>query len=256
MTLSKSRPMSRLSNFFSRSEPTLLQPVQELEEEESSEAVPNKRMIQQPRLQRQHSRFQRLSQFISPALILATDSEILQDPQKPPHKDQVLRKPVPSQYRQPSIAPLQGSAPADSLTSEQNRRPASSHKLHKATDSASYSKPLPRAQSPGPTPTTPDNGRLRGSSLAPPASTDAQENISVSSPVNSRPNSYHSEGEVEGDASSRLRRKSWLRGKSRSRNVSQDLDSSHGSTAWVYTKSHKVDYDLSPLVNGEKVRQP
>lgn len=254
MTSSKSTPKRRLSNFLSRSAPTFLQPVQESEEE--SEAVPNKKMIQQRRLQWRPSRFQRLSQFF-PTLIITTDSKTMQDSQRPqvPQKDKILRKPAPAQYGQSSPAPSRVPPRAlSTVTAQIPPPPNSSHKLHKKPDSLNLSKPQPRAQSPSPNHAISNYQRPRGNSLAPPRATDIPQGRSVSSPVNSRPNSYHSEGE-EGSSTSRLGRKSWLRGRSRSRNVSQDLlDNAHPSHAWVNTGSQKIDYNLSLLINGEKVR--
>jgi hypothetical protein len=78
----------------------------------------------------------------------------------------------------------------------------------------------------------------------------------VSSPVNCRPTSYHSEGEGGGsNAISKLRRRSWMPGGSggrRSRSSSRDNDE-HAPIAWVNAAGRKIDYNINLLLAGEKV---
>jgi hypothetical protein len=76
----------------------------------------------------------------------------------------------------------------------------------------------------------------------------------VSSPVSSRPTSYHSEGEGGSNAISKLRRKSWMPGGSggrRSRNASQEHDQ-QAPAAWVNAGNQKIDYNVKFLLSGEK----
>lgn len=92
--------------------------------------------------------------------------------------------------------------------------------------------------------------RERSSSLAPPVSQNDGQRRVASSPTTSRPTSYHSDQEGNKKLN---KRKSWL-GMSRSRNTSQDLDPAHLASAWVVMGGQKMDYMLSMLTDGLKVR--
>jgi len=81
------------------------------------------------------------------------------------------------------------------------------------------------------------------------------QNRAVSSPINSRPGSYHSAEDGSDHATgSKLQRKSFLPGgKSKSRHSSQETNETHGTGAWVNAGEHKIDYNMTLLTNGEKV---
>jgi hypothetical protein len=254
----------RVSDLVSQLAPELLETVGEVEEsvlgkKERLEEVPQSQ-VNMLSPQQRPSRLHRLSSFLP---TLRTDSK----PQKDSLRKPVPRKQVPSQYRQssanpPTRPPPTAPVPASQYPVDPLGPPLHPpHRLHKAGPAL----PLP-AQSAGPHTSahtsahTPAQERRR--SLAPPVGQSevgqgGQPRV-VSSPVSSRPTSYHSEGEGSTNAISKLRRKSWMpggiggTGGRQSRNTPQG-DEQHTSVAWVNAGSHKIDYNINLLLAGEKV---
>lgn len=99
--------------------------------------------------------------------------------------------------------------------------------------------------------------RSRVNSLVPPVVPSTETTITgnyraVSSPMTSRPDSYHSENEMAPTG----RRRSWMPtipGKPKSLNVSQDLGT-HDLGAWVNAGAQQIIYNSNLLVQGERVR--
>jgi hypothetical protein len=138
----------------------------------------------------------------------------------------------------PPQSPRSSSAPRPGLPPSRLHKPESPSRSH-----------LPLRPDPD---ATPQQGRERSHSLAPPVARNGGHARAVSSPTHSRPTSYHSD--QEGSKAGKLgKRASWL-GLSRSRPTSQELDYAKLPTAWVEMQGQVMDYNLSLLTRGEKVR--
>jgi hypothetical protein len=252
--MAPSKFLRRRVSDLSQSAPALLERIHEVEEgvlneKEHREEVPpsqvNMLSLQQ-RPSRRPSRLHRLSSFLP---ILRTNSKL----QKVQSRTQVPRKQVPSQYREPSPnAPSRPPPTAPVPTSQFTPAavaPPTSNRLQKAGAPPQ----LPAAQSADPHTIT--QGRRRGNSLVPVVQSEFGHARVVSSPVDARPASYHSDGEGGSNAISKLRRRSWIPGGNggrRSRNASQD-DNEHAPVAWVNAGGNKIDYKVNVLLAGEKV---
>ncbi|KAF4627809.1 hypothetical protein G7Y89_g10342 [Cudoniella acicularis] len=227
-----------------------LEPVRESAEHISSEMPHYLRdMLQKPQ---RASRLQRLSIFL-PTLKTNIDSKRAKETQPPPLPSDPA-SPLPDRAAPPPPSRLPPSPPQFA----NDPVPPISSKKPQKSESPSRIQPLPRALSRAPARlNTEGYTSNRSSSLAPPPiASDVGHNRSVSSPVTSRPvSNYHSsEGEADPSGTHKLekKRKSWLGGGRRSRNASQE-DLNYVSDAWVNAGSHKIDYNLSLLINGEKV---
>jgi len=248
---------------FSQSVP-ILQTVNETEDELpwEQDLVASRKMLLTTK---RPSRLERLSSYLLP--LKTTDSKIQKD--QPQHR--VHRKRLPSPYTEaPQQHPFQApSRPPPVAPGNENLPPAQAppnptNRLQKPASPSRQPQPQPSASSPrshSPSYTHGDGTRPgertrpRGNSLAPPPALQDNSPGSPTTPLSSRPTSYHSEGETD-NATSKLR-KSWMPGgsgggRSRSRNTSQDL--SQTSTAWVNAGAAKIDYSTAYLLSGEKVR--
>lgn len=229
--------------------PFVLEPLPELDEARAMEAV-NPNLLSKPRPRVSPSpRMRRLSAFLPSLYINQEKSKLSQDTQRP----QVPRKPAPIIQNAAPNRPPTRDAPSAPLSNDGTPPPAK--KRLQKSDSPNRLKPLPNARSGSPARTEASSAtgnRSRTNSLL--AIAPSPQGRSVSSPINSRPNSYHSGEDGSDPASgSKLRRKSFmLGGKSRSRHASQEAEV-HGSGAWVSAGTGKIDYQLALLTNGEKV---
>ncbi|KAH6665933.1 hypothetical protein B0J14DRAFT_491414 [Halenospora varia] len=202
-------------------------------------------MLQKPQ---RPSRLQRLSLFL-PNLKTNIDSKKLKAIQPPP--------PIPltqSPDQSPPLPPLPPTraAPSAPQAARDHTPPPTSRKLRKP-ESPNRILSLPRALSPTRSQLNTDGFTPRSSSLAPPPPEVAQGR-SVSSPVSSRPVSNYLGGDADlGIHKLEKKRKSWLGGGRKSRNISQENLGQYQAEAWVNAGSHKIDYNLSLLINGEKV---
>ncbi|CAG8970656.1 hypothetical protein HYALB_00003410 [Hymenoscyphus albidus] len=149
----------------------------------------------------------------------------------PPQRD------APPPSRLPPPAPT--SPPLQPISSGRLQKPQSpSQKLVVSTNTI----PIPPLHPPS----EQRRSRRSSSSLLSAVGPGVQHNRSVSSPLNARPQT--SNGELTFS-----KRSSWMNLGRRSQHSStEDLNSST-SDAWVNAGSHKIDYNLSLLLNGEKV---
>jgi hypothetical protein len=189
---------------------------------------------------------------------LNTSSKLQKDPPPPPPPD----RPAPQAYETSTpenlLPPSRAPPPTPQHTKTPSNGSSSSRQLHNTQ--------TPPDRLPVGTPTSltgnlnslPPN-RPRGNSLLPPAPSSETTIVggyrAVSSPMASRPTSYHSEGEM----APTTKRKSWMPSvpgmiKPRSRNVSQNLELTHDLGAWVNAGEHKIIYNSNLLIQGERVR--
>jgi hypothetical protein len=228
-----------------------LHPLQELNEEGTMEAV-NLNFFHKPRSRLQRSsRMQQLSAFLPTLRISPDKSKHSKDTPLPPlsFDQNASRSRPPTRNAPPAPLPL--------LQTNNAMLPLPKKRLQKS-DSPNRLKSLPnlRSESPARTVTTSTAGNTsrRNSILA----MIPGQAVSASSPISSRPNSFHSGEDYDPAAGSKLsKRKSFLPGgRSRSRNTSKDVAEEYGSGAWVNAGDHKIDYNLALLINGEKVKIP
>ncbi|KAG9229526.1 hypothetical protein BJ875DRAFT_387185 [Amylocarpus encephaloides] len=178
-------------------------------------------------------------------------------PDSKPEQD-IQKKPLPAD-RTPSIPDhIRNHEPpsrAPPPTPQKDPLPpiSTSNRLHKAQS------PTRRLVS---TPITPsshpviENSKLRKGTLGPPTPQqtplEPTHSRSFSSPINTHPS--FRPGSSDGEQRRISKTKSWLGGGGRkSRNASQDDLSGTCAQAWVNAGSHKIDYTLALLVNGDKV---
>lgn len=200
------------------------------------------------RLQRS-SRMQQLSAFL-PALNLSPSKS------KKSKDIPILRKPPPPDQPSSNRPPTRD-APPEPLHSQDanNAMPPPPKKRLQKTDSPNRLKALPNifSESPARTATTASavNGARKSSIIA----MIPGQMRSTSSPVSSRPTSFHSGEDSDAGAGSKSRRRSFMPGaKLRSRNTSAESNGQeHGTGAWVNAGEHRIDYNLSLLTSGEKV---
>jgi hypothetical protein len=232
--------------------PYILCSLTEPDERATMEVVsPN--LLQTPRSRLQKSsRLQRLSTFLPNIKVSPEKSKLSKDTLQRPS---VPRKDAPINHNEPPRPPTREAPPAPPQKTES--MPPPTKRLQKA-EPPNQLKPLPNARSSSPARivTNPEvQPRSRRNSLLAMIPGTHPQNRSASSPISSRPGSYHS-GEDGSDhgTGSKLRRKSFLPGgKSKSRNTSNESNETHGTGAWVNAGAHKIDYNMALLTNGEKV---
>lgn len=204
------------------------------------------------------SRLNRLSQLLPR---LNTHSKQHQEPQPPVSAQQ---SPIPTQQ------PYQPHAnPTLSIQLPPSRAPPPTPTSQHAKNSSQSSVSSTTSQKPSTPPQgwplepvsantlTAPGGRPRGNSLAPPQSQSPYVGVQtrvVSTPISSRPTSYHSEGEMCRKRSSTgpSRRRSWLPGGNRSRTTSQEVQN-HRNDAWIIAGEEGISYNSSLLTEGERV---
>jgi hypothetical protein len=170
-------------------------------------------------------------------LVVKDGQPDVQPPQVPAKLSKHDDRSVPKRKPPPPLQPPQprsSSAPWPESTSNRLRKPDSPSRPQPRNDTNAYAEP---------------QRRERSSSLAPPVLQNGGERA-VSSPTTSRPRSSHSDEEGNRKLN---KRKSWL-GLSRSRNTSQDLASASPPSAWVELNGQRMEYNISFLTNGQKVR--
>lgn len=242
-TISDSHPLLSISK---SPIPKTFEPVLELAEAEGrrqaakSEAA-NRAVLQTPSMLEKRSRPSRLERFslYIPNFKNVPDSKRLQDTlKKAPHLDLATppqRDAPPPPSRLPPQAPSsRNSSPTQHMSpATKLQKPQSPTRKLLSTNSA----PIPPPH---------DGRRSRRSSLLPPVMQEAFHGRSVSSPLNTRPQT--SNGELTFS-----KRKSWMGLGSRSQNASAEDLSGSSSRAWINAGSAKIDYNLSLLLDGEKV---
>jgi hypothetical protein len=216
--------------------------------------VVNPNLLQTPRSRLQKSsRLQRLSTILPNLNISPEKSKLSKDTLQRPS---IPRKEAPIHQNEPPRPPTREAPPAPPQKAES--MPPPTKRLQKA-EPPNQLKPLPnpRSGSPARTVTNPEElqPRQRRNSLLAMIPGTHPQNRSASSPISSRPGSYHS-GEDGSDhaTGSKLRRKSFMPGgKSKSRHPSNESNETHGTGAWVSAGEHKIDYNMALLTNGDKV---
>ncbi len=269
---SKSKRL-RLSNIFSQSAPSVLEPLPELDEE-AEPVTSNHKMLAPPR---KPSRLQRLSMLISPlkttmdTKVAEEHAAVLRKPLSPPSQTSTnvevaisnappTRAPPPA----PSSAPLLDVNPLSVNPLSQfdlglpqstpDPAPQTTHLLQKE-------QPRQRALSTAVPDRSPRSSlevrKQRGNSLNPPATNTDGNGRSVSTPMPGRPaSSYNSAQETSpAPLDNASKTKSWLGGGGKlvkSRHNSKDLDADLPA-AWINAGPHKIIYSTATLLSGDKV---
>lgn len=211
------------------------------------------------------SRLHRISAYL-PNIFVETDSKSTQEklPPLPQNANLAIRQPSTPEPSAdtlpvPAIPPMPTSAPPAPPPQP------TSNKLQKEQSPPHNTWPLNGSPSPDasepPTNPLPQRRGRHGStsnvhSLAPPSPFSAaggNGNRAVSSPITSRPTSYTSDGENSVKAS---KRRSFFPSKTRSRHSSPNPGADGRSSAWLVAGDQKIDYNISLVTNGDKVKAP